>query len=209
MAEALEAAHRAGLVHRDVKPANVLLCGDGRVKVADFGIAKAVAEADLTQPGLMVGTAKYLAPEQVRGEPVDPRTDIYSLGVVLYEMLCGRAPFVADTDAATALARLHRDPLRPRQVRASVPRALEEVVGRAMAREPERPLRAPPPTSGPRSSPAAPPTTPEPDLTGTDVAGDAAPARGHRPSPPRPAGADDGRRGAARAVVPPDASARC
>jgi serine/threonine-protein kinase len=136
VAEALDAAHRAGLVHRDVKPANVLLAGDGRVKVADFGIAKAVAEADLTQPGLMVGTAKYLAPEQVRGEAVDARTDIYSLGVVLYEMLCGRPPFVADTDAATALARLQRDPLRPRQVKASVPKALEEIVLRAMARDP-------------------------------------------------------------------------
>jgi serine/threonine-protein kinase len=136
VAEALDAAHRAGLVHRDVKPANVLLCGDGRVKVADFGIAKAMAEADLTQPGLMVGTARYLAPEQVRGEPVDPRTDIYSLGIVLYEMLCGRAPFSGDTDAATALARLQRDPLHPRQVRPGIPRPLEEVVLRAMAREP-------------------------------------------------------------------------
>ncbi|MDP1819414.1 MAG: protein kinase [Acidimicrobiales bacterium] len=168
VAEALDAAHRAGLVHRDVKPANVLLSDDGRVKVADFGIAKAVADADLTQPGLMVGTAKYLAPEQVRGEPVDPRTDIYSLGVVLYEMLCGRPPFVADTDAATALARLHRDPLRPRQVRPGVPKPLEEVVCRAMAREPAgrfnsaADLRAALLAGGATSAP-------DPDLTATSL----------------------------------------
>ena len=168
VAEALDAAHRAGLVHRDVKPANVLLAGDGRIKVADFGIAKAVAEADLTQPGLMVGTAKYVAPEQVEGKPVDARTDIYSLGIVLYEMLCGRPPYVADSEAATALARLQREPLRPRQVRPGVPRSLEEIVGRAMARRPEHrydsaaDLRAALLAAG-----AAP--SPETDLTATSL----------------------------------------
>lgn len=135
-AEALDVAHRAGLVHRDVKPGNILLCDDRRVKVADFGIAKAAEGADLTQEGMMLGTAKYLAPEQVQGGPVDARTDVYALGVVLYEMLCGQPPFAGDTDAATALARLHQDPPRARHVRASVPRALDDVAHRAMARDP-------------------------------------------------------------------------
>ncbi|MDQ6695958.1 MAG: protein kinase [Actinomycetota bacterium] len=134
--DALSVAHRGGLVHRDVKPANILLSDDGRVLVADFGIAKAAEAADITRDGLMVGTAKYVAPEQVEGGPIDARTDIYALGVVLYESLCGRAPFTADSETATALARLQRDPLRLRQIRASVPRSVETVVLRALAREP-------------------------------------------------------------------------
>ena len=137
VADALDVAHRGGIVHRDVKPANILLSNDGRVLVADFGIAKAAeGVSDLTGTGTTLGTVKYLSPEQVEGKPIDARTDVYALGVVLYECLCGRAPFVADTDAATALARLHQEPMRPRNVKASVPKAIEEVVLRALARDP-------------------------------------------------------------------------
>lgn len=142
IAEALEVAHKAGLVHRDVKPANVLLAEGGQLKVADFGIAKAARAdehpdlPDLTSMGLMVGTAKYLAPEQVSGGPVDARTDVYALGAVLYEMLCGRPPFAGSNDLATATARLHALPERPRNVLRTIPPALEAIVMRAMATEP-------------------------------------------------------------------------
>jgi serine/threonine-protein kinase len=146
VAGALEYAHRAGIVHRDVKPANILLCRDGRVKVADFGIAKAAAKSisgdgapgqDLTGTGAVVGTAKYLSPEQVDGRPVDGRTDVYALGIVLYEMLCGRPPFVGETDMAIGLQHLDRKPLSPRQVKAGIPKPLEAIVLRALAKDPD------------------------------------------------------------------------
>jgi serine/threonine-protein kinase len=137
VAGALAVAHAAGLVHRDIKPANILMSEDGRVKVGDFGIAKAAESADLTQEGSFLGTAKYLAPEQVEAKPVDGRTDLYSLGVVLYEMLCGRVPFEADSSSSTALARLHTDPQRPRLVKAGVPRELEAITMRLLARDPD------------------------------------------------------------------------
>ena len=138
VAGALDVAHAAGLVHRDIKPANILISEDGRVKVGDFGIAKAAESADLTQEGSFIGTAKYLAPEQVEGAAVDGRTDLYSLGIVLYEMLCGQVPFEGDTSSATALARLHQDPRRPRLIRASIPAELEAVTMTLLEREPER-----------------------------------------------------------------------
>lgn len=136
LADALDCAHRAGLVHRDVKPANILLSDDGRVLLTDFGIAKVRDDADRTQTGAMLGSVKYLSPEQVEGEPVDPRTDVYSLGIVLYEAATGRVPFTGDTPAATALARLHQTPTRPRHLRPDIPQGLDDVIMRSIRRNP-------------------------------------------------------------------------
>lgn len=134
IASALDEAHRAGIVHRDIKPANIMVATDHRVLVTDFGIAKAGSDADLTVTGTLLGTAKYLSPEQVTGGNIDPRSDLYSLGVLLFEALTGNVPFKADTDAATALARLHQDPPALRTLRPNVPPELEAIVAKLMAR---------------------------------------------------------------------------
>jgi serine/threonine-protein kinase len=139
VAAALQAAHRAGLVHRDVKPGNILITDDGRVKLADFGIAKAIAARDdLTADNVMMGTAKYLSPEQVLGRTVDGRADLYSLGLVLYECLAGKVPFVGENDAATAVARIHDDPVPLRSIRPDVPQPVADVVHALLARDPEQ-----------------------------------------------------------------------
>ena len=142
IADALDAVHRAGIVHRDVKPGNVLLASDGRILLTDFGIATH-GRQDLTRDDVMMGTAKYLSPEQVEGQPATTQADLYSLGVVLYECLAGRAPFSGDTEAATALARLRADPIPLRAVRPGVPHRLAGLVAACMARRPEdRPVSA-------------------------------------------------------------------
>src|SRR5207248_1612179 len=133
---ALGFAHGEGVLHRDVKPANILVGEDGRVKVTDFGIAKAAFAAhDLTRTGSVLGTVRYVSPEQVQGGPLDARSDLYAVGVILYEALTGRAPFLAETDVAVAVAmlRLTADPIPPRDIRPSIPRPLEALVLRAMA----------------------------------------------------------------------------
>jgi eukaryotic-like serine/threonine-protein kinase len=138
VASALDAAHRAGFVHRDVKPGNILITADGRVLLTDFGIAKGLdtSEDDLTSDNVMMGTAKYLSPEQVRGRRLDGRADLYSLGLVLYECLAGRVPFLGETDADTALARLQRDPTDLGRLRPTLPRGLVNLVHRLLSRNP-------------------------------------------------------------------------
>ena len=139
VAAALEEAHRQNFVHRDVKPGNILLTSDARCLLADFGIAKALVSSgdDLTNDNIMMGTAKYLSPEQVRGKPLDGRADLYGLGLVLYECLAGRVPFVGETDADTALARLQREPTDLARLRPSLSPNLVKVIHKLLARNPD------------------------------------------------------------------------
>src|SRR5918996_304265 len=136
VAEALERAHQAGLVHRDVKPGNVMLTPDGSVKVMDFGIARAASEDTLTQTGTVLGTAAYLSPEQAQGLPVDARSDLYSLGCVLYEMTTGRPPFSGDSPVAIAYKHVKDDPVAPSRINPDVPSDLEAVILKSMAKNP-------------------------------------------------------------------------
>lgn len=135
MAAALDAAHAAELVHRDFKPANVLLDGE-RALLTDFGLSKLLAsQTRLTAPGRMVGTAQYLSPEQIRGERVTPRADIYSMGCVIFETLTGGSPFEAESDFVLMYAHLERDVPRMTERRRSLPPAADEVVRQAMAKQ--------------------------------------------------------------------------
>jgi serine/threonine-protein kinase len=130
-------AHKRGVVHRDFKPHNVILEEDGRAKVTDFGIARAGA-SDMTETGSIMGTAQYLSPEQAQGQPVSPRSDLYSIGVMLYELLTGRVPFEAESPVTIALKHVSERPIPPAELNPQVPPALEAVVMRALEKEPAR-----------------------------------------------------------------------
>ncbi|PTT22368.1 Stk1 family PASTA domain-containing Ser/Thr kinase [Microbacterium sp. HMWF026] len=143
--EALEYSHRAGVVHRDIKPGNVMITDGGRVKVMDFGIARAVSDSSSTvaETTAIVGTAAYFSPEQAKGESVDARADLYSAGVVLYELLTGRTPFRGDTPVAVAYQHVSEAPVPPSEIDEKIPRALDAIVLRALAKDPfQRPQDA-------------------------------------------------------------------
>jgi serine/threonine-protein kinase len=140
VAKALERAHAAGIVHRDIKPGNILITTDGHTKVTDFGIARAARgdnEQTMTQTGMVIGTAAYLSPEQAQGEPLDGRSDLYSLGVVMYEMLSGQAPFGGDTPLAIAYKHVREFAAPPSSINPDVPKELDAIVMKALAKNPE------------------------------------------------------------------------
>lgn len=134
---ALTVAHGYGIIHRDIKPQNIVLTPAGVVKVMDFGIARAI-DSDSTQTGSVLGTAQYVSPEQAQGRPLGPESDLYSLGVVLYELSTGQLPFDGDTPVSVALKHVNDEPVAPRRINPDIPPALEAVILKAMQKDPTR-----------------------------------------------------------------------
>lgn len=138
LCDGVAAAHAAGVVHRDLKPSNVLVNLEKRVKIIDFGLAKATFMAGMTATGLIIGTPEYMAPEQVRGLPQDARTDVYAIGVLSYQLFTGRLPFVGETPIAIGFAQVSETPRPPRELRPELPEALEHAILKALEKEPTR-----------------------------------------------------------------------
>jgi serine/threonine-protein kinase len=137
IAEALEHAHQNNIVHCDIKPHNILMTRTGRIKVTDFGIARAVTSATMTHSGTIIGSVHYFSPEQAKGTAINAKSDIYSLGVVLYEMLTGTVPFAGETPISIALKHIQEEPRTPRQINPEIPPLLEAIVLKAMAKNVE------------------------------------------------------------------------
>ena len=137
IAEALDYAHAQGVVHRDIKPGNILVTEDGHAKIADFGIAK-LNLAHFTLPGRVMGTPAYMAPEQLSGEGVDGRSDLFSLGVILYAMVTGHSPFQGNSATTVCFKVANREPVAASAFDLGLPPELDEVISRAMAKDPEQ-----------------------------------------------------------------------